>query len=156
MVSTGSVLGSIVRPSRISPDDTFPAAVGDVISSISCGDRTLYAYSHTKPNFVSLHGGVGQTLRMRAGRGLWFATIGVAAVGGLLITLVMGGDEAWRAFWAVVLVFGLFSAIYIVVLKMLVQVARRIPFRVIWRPRFQKFMEEQTGPLNRLYSLWQD
>ncbi|MEZ5361907.1 MAG: hypothetical protein R2748_06045 [Bryobacterales bacterium] len=133
-------------------DNTFPAKVGDVISSIWCGDRMLYAYNHSSPRFEVMHGGVGQTLRMRAGRGLWMATIAVAAVGGAIVTMVLGGDEAWRAFWAVVLVFGFFSAVYIVLLKMLVQIVRRIPFRVLWRPRFKKFMEEQTEALTGFYA----
>lgn len=134
---------------RVFTDDEFPAAPGELMSAIWCGDRILYACNHSRSNFVSLHGGVGQTLRFRAGWEMWLATIGVAVAGGALILSAMDGEDAWRAFWAVVLVFGFFSGLYLVGLKMLVQALRRVPFRVIWRPRFKQFLEERTGLLQQ-------
>jgi len=60
--------------------------------------------------------------------------------------------NADRAAFAVPIVLGVLSGMYIVALKLLVIMIRRSTFRLKWQPKFREFMVQRTPHLEKVYS----
>jgi hypothetical protein len=61
-------------------------------------------------------------------------------------------DIADRAAFAVPIVLGVLSGIYVLTVKIFVMIARRSSFRVRWRSKLRDFMVERTPYLEKFYS----
>lgn len=137
--------------------DIFPAAVGQVMSTIQVGDLLLLAYNHSDGKFLKLTSGIAPAVAMKS-RVVWCACLGVAAVGtAVLYFLVLPGTHqegnADRAAFAVPVVLGVLSGMYVLAVKIFVMMARRSSFRLRWLPKLREFMEGRTAYLKQVYTL---
>lgn len=134
--------------------NNFPAAVGEVITAIHCDGDILFAYNHSEGKYVAFTSTINQVLRLERGRWLWGATVLIAAAGGYIAmqTYPAGDIDGSHAFWAMPMVLGFFSLIYIIAAKIGVYLIRRVAFRVRWQPKFREWLEQSTPLLNQVYS----
>jgi hypothetical protein len=134
----------------------FPAEEGEIMSTVEFGENVLFAYNHSQGKFVKLGSGIAPALAMKS-RVVWYACLAVALFGtALLYFVVMPGTlnegNADRAAFAVPIVLGVLSGMYIVALKLLVIMIRRSTFRLKWQPKFREFMAQRTPYLEKVYS----
>jgi hypothetical protein len=136
--------------------NVFPAEEGDMMSTVTFGGDVLFAYNHSQEKFVKLGSGIAPALAMRS-RVVWYACLAVALIGtAFLYFVVLPGtlseDNADKAAFAVPIVLGVMSGIYIVGFKLLVIMIRRSTFRLKWQPRFREFMVQRTPYLKKAYT----
>ncbi len=136
--------------------NSFPADEGEIMSVVEFGEHLLFAYNHSRGSFVKLPFGIAPALAMES-RLVWFACLAVALVGAALLYFVvlpgtLSAGLADKAVFAVPIVYGIFSGIYVFGWKLFVTIIRRSTFRLKWQPKFREFMMQRTPLLEKVYS----
>jgi hypothetical protein len=134
------------------PRDPGHAAVGQIYSALCGGSNILLCHDHSTGKFFQIFDGIRAANRM-GGVLLWFASMTVAIAGFLAVQhfLVAGtlADDVFMggAIWTMILLTAPLAAIYIGIIKRVVQGVRMRQFHATWEPRLRQFMQEQTPGL---------
>jgi len=134
----------------------LPPREGELYSVLLSGRTIVLTHNHSSATFHPRDDGIRDACRMRF-LPLWLAGLAVEVVGFLGVARLSlsgaGGDPglATGSLWTMTLMTAPLFALYLGVLKLVVQAIRVRQFRSRWQPRFAEFMREQTAPLDRCF-----
>jgi hypothetical protein len=139
-------------------DDVFQASKGQVVSTVDWGTGVLLAYNHHTGQLAALKASLAGPHRLK-GRKLWFINLGAWAVGYLVLAVTLTGGfftEA-SALWkdlpmAGTIMVAIASAIYIAILKIIVQMTRNAQFNRKYVPEFRLFFQKSTPELLKRFA----
>lgn len=139
-------------------DDVFQAAKGQVVSTIDWGTGVLLAYNHHTGQLATLKSSLAAPHRLN-GRLLWGLNLGAWLVGYLVLGVLLTGGVFTKAspFWSDLpmggtIMVAIASAIYIGILKIIVQSVRNAQFNRKYVPAFRQFFQQSTPELLRRFS----
>lgn len=139
-------------------DDVFQASKGQVVSTVDWGTGVLLAFNHHTGQLATLKRSLAAPNRL-SGRKLWFINLGAWGVGFLALGFSLTGSLFPRAsaFWsdlpmAGTIMVAIGSAIYIGILKIIVQTTRNAQFNRKYVPEFRRLLQESTPELLKRFS----
>lgn len=131
------------------------AEEGHIISTVNCGEKVLHYYNHTLGKALTMSTNVAAINRVY-GRLLWMASVAVAFAGfwSVYHFLVKGSEYAddWRFSYMVgslTLGMAFVSAIWVAIIKVVVQKIRNRQFYKRYLPPLERFVEERTPLLEK-------
>jgi hypothetical protein len=139
-------------------DDVFQASKGQIVSTIDCGSGVLLAFNHQTGQLATNAGWYAASHRMR-GRRLWFYSLAAWAIAfvAMAVVLIASFPSKSTVLWTDTSVGGtlmvaFFAAIYIGILKVVVQSIRNGQFSRNYIPAFRQFLQESTPALTKRFS----
>lgn len=139
-------------------DDVFQASKGQVISTIDCGLDVLMAYNHSTGQFATSKGWFAGANRLR-GRRLLGYNLGAWAVLYVAFALIMSTSPLVKssAIWGDIplggtLTVAIISAIYIAILKAIVQIVRNAQFNRKYVPAFRQHLQGASPAVLKRFS----
>ena len=136
-------------------NNCFPADKGDIISIIDFGHDVVMALNNSRGEFVSFSLVATHMVMMMRGWLLLAASIAIAIAGAVLTVSLLPESEdlmASRAMFAIPVILGVLSGVYVVVLRQVILEIRKVQFRIRWFPKYWDFIKGLTPELKRFYS----
>ena len=139
-------------------DDVFQATKGQIVSTVDWGTGVLLAYNHNTGQLATAKSWFAAPHRLK-GRVLWFINLGAWGVGYFALAMALTGSPlpSSSKFWsdlpmAGTIMVAIASALYVGVLKIIVQIIRNSQFNSKYVPEFRRLLQESTPDLLKRFS----
>jgi hypothetical protein len=139
-------------------DDVFQASKGQIVTTIDWGTGVLLAFNHHTSQLATSANWYAAPHRLR-GRRLWFYSLGAWAIAYTALAVILTGTFSSKSsqLWTdtsvgATLMVAFVSAVYVGILKMIVQTIRSGQFARKHIPAFRQFLQESTPELTKRFS----